>query len=454
MNSSSVPIHWTGHPPGAELAAALRKAGLSPSAQSEGAQARVAATSEARAPHGVAADLPWIWLCARAVPPAAATDAVSRGAYDAVSLAAPGAAQRLIKRLREMLVPEPPPAPAAHLIAQSPAARRMLARVARAARTSMPVLLTGETGTGKEVVARLIHTWSARADRPYVPINCAAIPNALMEGELFGYAKGAFSGATQGFEGRLSSAEGGTVCLDEIDDTPLPTQVKLLRVLEDRVVTRLGETVQRKVDFRILAATNRDLRQLIDRGQFGPDLFERLAIVSIRLPPLRERVEDLPALVAHLMERFYAEEPEGDEHARVRAVSPEALAAIAAYPWPGNIRELRNVVFQALVYKRAGNELLLSDLPRRILKRETPRERSVVDAAELARRIDAGTMDLARSRDELEREAIRCALERAKGNASQAARLLGCVGRGAARDPGGTLRAMMRRHGIAPGEGG
>ena len=186
--------------------------------------------------------------------------------------------------------------------------RAVIAQAARVAATSMPVLLTGETGTGKEIMARVIHAWSPRRQKPFVPINCAAIPNELMEAELFGYARGAFSGAVQRYDGQLMAAAGGTVFLDEIDDTPLETQVKLLRVLEDRVVSRLGENTWHEVDFRLLAATNRDLRPLIEAGLFGADLYERLAIVTIHLAPLRERLDDLPALARQFMARFAREQ--------------------------------------------------------------------------------------------------------------------------------------------------
>jgi len=171
----------------------------------------------------------------------------------------------------------------------------------------------------------------------------------------------------QGYEGLLSAAEGGTVFLDEIDDTPHSLQVKLLRVLEDRVVTRVGESRPRAVNFRIVAATNRDLRELVRKGAFGPDLYERLAIVSTVVPPLRVRLDDLPALVQHFLARFQREEPEPGR-AAVTRITPEALLALRGYPWPGNIRELRNALFEALVYKRAGEELLVSDLPKRILR--------------------------------------------------------------------------------------
>jgi DNA-binding NtrC family response regulator len=232
------------------------------------------------------------------------------------------------------------------------------------------------------------------------------------------------------------------VFLDEIDDTPVETQTKLLRVLEDRVVSRLGENVWHEIDFRLLAATNRDLRALIRAGLFGDDLYERLAIVTIHLLPLRERLDDLPALARHFMQRFAREE----QRAETTHVAPDALAALRAYPWPGNIRELRNVVYESLVYKRAGSELLLSDLPRRVLRRGmSGNEEQTIDRGALARKIDRGAMSLKDEVAALQRVAIEEALKRAGGNAAQAARLLGAVGRGVARDPGGTLRAMMRR---------
>jgi DNA-binding NtrC family response regulator len=332
-------------------------------------------------------------------------------------------------------------------VARSGAARRLLAEIDQAANTSQPVLFTGETGTGKELAARLLHARSKRAKGTFVPINCAAIPNDLMEGELFGYAKGAFSGAVREYAGLVAAAEGGTVFLDEIDDTPHPIQVKLLRVLEDRIISRLGESVWRKVDFRLVAATNRNLRDLVSAGQFGPDLYERLAVVAIELPPLRDRIEDLPALVEHFVARFYAEEPDVAARGRVRSTTAEALAALAEYRWPGNIRELRNVLFGALVSKRAGDELLLSDLPPRLLRPEA-RDDALVRSSEIASRIGRGNFNLRREVEALERAAVAEALSLSGGSAAGAARILGAVGRGAARDPGGTVRAMMKRLGL------
>ena len=261
-----------------------------------------------------------------------------------------------------------------------------------------------------------------------------------MEAELFGYARGAFSGAVQRYDGQLMAAAGGTVFLDEIDDTPLETQVKLLRVLEDRVVSRLGENVWHEVDFRLVAATNRDLRPLVDAGLFGADLYERLAIVSIPLAPLRERLEDLSELANYFMARFAMEQG----RPALGGLTPPAMSALAAYPWPGNIRELRNVIYETLVYKRAGSEILLSDLPRRVLKHEAT-ETPAVDRGIIANRIASGRMNLRDEVAALERVALQEALSLTGGNAARAAELLGAVGRGASRDPAGTVRAMMRR---------
>lgn len=409
-------------------------------------------------PDAPADGLPWLWLPEHNPPGPLLHAAALEGAYDTVGIEGTAAMARLEERLEELAVPDPELPPLDDVVAGSTASRQVLLQLVRAARTSMPVLIVGETGTGKERAAHLVHTWSARREHRFVPINCAAIPNELMEGELFGYVKGAFSGAIHGYDGALMAGEGGTIFLDEIDDTPLSIQAKLLRVLEDRVVTRLGEHEPRHVDFRIVAATNRDLRHLIAEGLFGADLYERLAIVSVRLPPLRERLEDLPALCDHFIRRFQAEEPAATGAARVTRIAPAALESLSSYPWPGNIRELRNVIFGALVYKRSGQTLLLSDLPRRIVRGTplTAAERparealgAVIDPPTVERAIEAGRFSLRAEVENLERAALTVALARAEGNAARAAALLGEVGRGHAADPGGTVRAMIRRLGLA-----
>jgi DNA-binding NtrC family response regulator len=454
-------VLWSGRPPDAKLVELLRARGVRVSSGAGGDVVAevLAGAARAAALEGRANGVPWIWFAAGAVSPEDAAAATARGAYDVIDARGAGAADVLAQRVAELASAEPPVPATDRFVAASDAARAVLREVAQAARTSMPVLLTGETGTGKEVAARLLHEWSSRRARRFIPINCAAIPNELIEAELFGYAKGAFTGSVRAYEGQLTAAEGGTVFLDEVDDTPLPFQVKLLRVLEDRVVSRIGENASHVVDFRILAATNRDLLPLCAAGAFGPDLYERLAIVSIRMPPLRERIADLPALVSHFARRFYREEPEATARHEVEGATPAALSALCAYSWPGNIRELRNVIFEALVHKRAGNELLLSDLPRRVLRRDggpTPggqavatRAEGAVNAEAVERAIAERRFDLRRAVGDLERAAVTAALAAAGGSAAGAARLLGRVGRGGAHDPGGTVRAMMRRLGLA-----
>jgi DNA-binding NtrC family response regulator len=395
----------------------------------------------------------WIWLCGAPLADDDVVTATLAGAYDAVSITEAGWAGRVAARLAELdeRAPALPETPG--FVSGSAASRAVLSQLWRASRTSMPVLLTGETGTGKDLAARLVHDWSERRRARFVVINCAAIPNDLIESELFGYTRGAFCGAAHDYDGQLVAAGGGTVFLDEIDDTPPTLQVKLLRVLEDKVVSRLGENVWRKLDFRVIAATNRDLGKLIHSGEFGPDLYERLAIVAITLPPLRERKEELPALLEHMIARFYTEEPAAASRGRVDAVSPRALAMLAAYDWPGNVRELRNVVFEALVHKRGGREILVSDLPRRVLRRESqqPRTPDLIDRVSIENCIAAGKMNLRAEIDRLEREALSIALGRAGWNAVRTAALLGEVGRGASSDPAGTVRAMIRRLGLRRG---
>ncbi len=433
-------IAWHGPQPDRALRRVLEAADIRLSRSVPDADAIVVASAEARrVPRAPAGGLPWLWVAPGRIGDAAAIEAVSRGAYDAIALREPGAVARLLRRLTELQSPLPAPPDNDVLVTRSAVSRTLVAQVARVAATSMPVLLLGETGTGKEIMARTIHAWSARRPKPFIPINCGAIPNDLMEAELFGYARGAFSGAVQQYDGQLMAAQGGTVFLDEIDDTPLETQVKLLRVLEDRVVSRLGQNEWHEVDFRLLAATNRDLAVLAAQGLFGEDLYARLAIVTIRLPPLRERPEDVEELALQFAARFVREQ----QRSGPVTLGPQVVRALQAYAWPGNIRELRNVIYETLVYKRAGTEILLADLPARVLKRSA--DRGAAADSEIARRVRQGTLNLREEIESLERTALDEALKAAGGNAAAAARLLGQVGRGAARDPGGTVRAMVKR---------
>jgi two-component system nitrogen regulation response regulator NtrX len=222
--------------------------------------------------------------------------------------------------------------------------QRLRQLIETAGPTNSRVLIGGENGTGKELVARSIHMHSARADHPFVAVNCAAIPETLIESELFGHEKGSFTGATSMKRGQFEQADGGTLFLDEIGDMSLNTQAKVLRALQEQQVTRVGGTKLMKVDVRVLAASNKDLEQEIQKGRFREDLYYRLNVVPIVVPPLRERREDIPALVHHFM-KAHAEE----QGLRIKEVSPEAMTVLQQYEWPGNIRELRNLIERLMI---------------------------------------------------------------------------------------------------------
>jgi two-component system nitrogen regulation response regulator NtrX len=230
------------------------------------------------------------------------------------------------------------------LVGQSPAMQRLRQLIETAGPTNSRVLIGGENGTGKELVARAIHMHSARAEHPFVAVNCAAIPETLIESELFGHEKGSFTGATAMKRGQFEQADGGTLFLDEIGDMSLSTQAKVLRALQEQQFTRVGGTKLMKVDVRVLAASNKDLEKEIKEGRFREDLYYRLNVVPIVVPPLRERREDIPALVRHFM-KVHAEE----QGLRFKEVSPEAIEVLQQYDWPGNIRELRNLTERLMI---------------------------------------------------------------------------------------------------------
>jgi two-component system, NtrC family, nitrogen regulation response regulator NtrX len=230
------------------------------------------------------------------------------------------------------------------LVGQSPAMQHLRQLIETAGPTNSRVLIGGENGTGKELVARAIHTHSARANHPFVAVNCAAIPETLIESELFGHEKGSFTGATSMKRGQFEQADGGTLFLDEIGDMSFSTQAKVLRALQEQQFTRVGGSKLMKVDVRVLAASNKDLEQEIEKGQFREDLYYRLNVVPIIVPPLRERREDIPALVRHFM-KIHAEE----QGLRMKEVSSEAMAVFQQYEWPGNIRELRNLIERLMI---------------------------------------------------------------------------------------------------------
>jgi len=243
------------------------------------------------------------------------------------------------------------------LIGESKAMRKVLNAIEKAAASSATVLITGESGTGKELVARAIHYNSPRASAPFVPINCGGIPETLLESELFGYVKGSFTGAMETRAGFFQTAEGGTIFLDEISETSLSMQVKLLRVLQDKEVVMVGERRPQKVDVRIIAATNKDLQGLVNKGSFREDLFYRLNVIAIDVPPLREREEDILLLVNHFAVKYAKESGK-----KTPGFSGDALKVLKSYYWPGNARELENII-QRLVIMSEGDIVDVADLP-------------------------------------------------------------------------------------------
>ncbi len=296
------------------------------------------------------------------------------------------------------------------VVGSSPALLAAVEKVRQVAPSGATVLLTGETGTGKELFAQMIHQNSRRSKGPFVAVHCAAIPANLLESELFGHEKGAFTGANERRAGRFEAADGGTLFLDEIGEIDAPTQVKLLRFLESRSVERLGSHKPVPLDLRLVCATNRDLEAMVREGRFREDLYYRLAVVPLRLPSLRERREDVPLLLAHYLRRFAAEN--GVEPPRL---APSAAEALAAYAWPGNIRELRNAA-ENLVVLHAGRDVAASDLDPR-LRPALPAPAAAPPGLPSA----PGSLD----REDNERRLLREALVRAGGNRTKAAELMG-----------------------------
>jgi len=324
-------------------------------------------------------------------------------------------------------------------VGRSVAMRTIFGLLERLAPTEATVLLTGETGTGKDVLARAIHAASRRAGGPFVVVDCGAVVGSLIESELFGHEKGAFTGATERRQGAFELADGGTLFLDEIGELPLDLQPKLLRAIEQRAFKRVGGSREQRVDVRIVAATKRPLRQEVERGKFREDLYFRLAVVPIELPPLRERPEDVPLLVERLLERFAARE--GLE--RPLKLAPEAMAALKAHDWPGNVRELRNVLERAALLARAmGREQIgPSDVPGWTLGAVAPSEGE--DGPPPFEPGKSYRQTKAEWEAWFERRFVRWLLERHDGNVSAAAR--------AADMDRKYLARLARRHGISVG---
>ena len=317
--------------------------------------------------------------------------------------------------LEQIEIPVAPSSTALHryreqhgIVGQSRAITEMIRDIEAVAATRSTVLITGETGTGKELVARAIHRLSERRHLRFVTVNCAAIPETLIESELFGHVKGAFTDATSAKKGKFLLAEGGSIFLDEIGKMPLALQAKLLRVLQEREIEPLGAERTVKVDVRVIAATNRDLRQLVSDGQFLPDLFYRLHVVPIAVPPLRERLDDVPMLVAHFIKKHAARCGRA-----VASVDDDVMTTLLKHPWPGNVRELENTLERAVVLT-AGATITQDAI--------------MMDSATVSRPWCAPSMDLRQNVEWIERETIRRALEAspAKG---QAARMMGISAR-------------------------
>jgi two-component system response regulator PilR (NtrC family) len=314
------------------------------------------------------------------------------------------------------------------VIGNSAAMQRVFDLVSQVADSRANVLVTGESGTGKEMIARAIHEMSERRDGPFIVVNCAAIPENLLESELFGHVRGAFTGALHNKEGLFELAHGGTLFLDEVGDLPLALQVKVLRAIQEKSFRRVGGTHDQQVDARIVSATNRRLEEEVLRGRFREDLYYRLNVIEIPLPPLRERKDDIALLVDHFVEK-YARELGKD----VKGMSDEALAKLLAYRFPGNVRELENVIERAAALTRAP-VIQVESLPRPVLEREEP---------EPAPRIPREGVDLDKLMEEYERSLILEALRPAGGVKKRAAKLLGISFR--------SLRYRLEKLGIDEG---
>ena len=309
------------------------------------------------------------------------------------------------------------------IVGSSPAMRRVYDQIRKVLSSDITVFISGESGTGKELVAKAIHFGSLRSDRPFVDVNCAAIPEGLQESELFGHEKGAFTGALATHPGKFEQAAGGTIFLDEVGEMSPSSQARLLRVLQERCLQRVGGTKTIELDVRVISASNRDLEQMVADGEFRQDLFYRLVVFPIALPPLRERREDIPLLVDHFVAKYAR-----DAGKRINGIDDAALTALANHGWPGNVRELENVVHRSLLIAD-GPDLGLDDLPLGLGPGTT-----------FATAPPAPPTSAALSLEELEKRAIKRALDRHGGNLSDVARQLG-IGRS-------TLYRKLEQYGL------
>ena len=294
------------------------------------------------------------------------------------------------------------------MLGQSEEMRRVFRTIDKAAAYATTVLVTGESGTGKELVARALHQRSPRKDGPFVAVNCGAIPEALLESELFGHKRGAFTDASSDKAGLFEEADGGTLFLDEIGELPQKLQVKLLRVLQEGTIRRVGETKDRKVDVRVVTATARELETEVEEQRFREDLFYRLNVLPITVPPLRERKSDIPVLVEHFLAKHNAR-----LHTSVKAVSPTAMKVLLTYPWPGNVRELENLMERAMVLAETDT-IDEPDLPERL--------RAPTDPVMMA--LGSGELSIKKTARFIEETLIRRALDKTGGNRTAAAKIL------------------------------
>jgi len=310
------------------------------------------------------------------------------------------------------------------LLGESVAIHQVRALIEKLARSEAPVHITGESGSGKELAARLIHQKSARRDRPFVPVNCGAIPENLMESEFFGYKKGAFTGADSDRDGFFQAANGGTLFLDEVADLPLPMQVKLLRAIQEKKARKVGSTQEDAVDVRIISATHQNLADCVESGKFRHDLYYRLNVIELRMPALREMRDDIAGLAREILRKSVGE----DGSAAVPVLSDAAVAALRDYQFPGNVRELENILERALALC-AGDQIEIGDL------------QLIAPAAGDAAPVDRSGLPLQEHLDSVEKEAILKALEQTRFNRTAAAKLLGITFR--------ALRYRMERLGIS-----
>ena len=301
------------------------------------------------------------------------------------------------------------------IVGKSPLLLDAMNTIDRVARSSCTVLVTGESGTGKEVVVGALHDASTRRDAPLVVVNCGAIPENLLESELFGHARGAFTGAVAAHKGRVAAAEGGTLFLDEIGELPMSLQSKLLRLLQQHEYTPVGETRTQKCNIRIVAATNRDLEAEVAAGRFREDLYYRLNVIHVHLPALRERREDVSLLIDH----FFGICKERSGRDDLESISPEAMSLLTAYDWPGNIRELENALERAVLLS-LGSVITEQDLPQRVRQAQKTAKQEPSNAE-----LPEGGIDLRAAVEEFESTLVRKALDRTGWNKNRAAQLLG-----------------------------